>query len=238
MSITCPASLQSVKTRDVPPRQACIQGQTSASTLRSQVKPPARSSVEAAVDIRVMIYSGHDIDIPPAPPDGATAADIDGQDWQACVPTGGLGAAGNALPGAALTVVAWQLTAGTATVETIMVEPFYGVVDTVVGAGECCTCSGSGSGAAPDELDGAAELDVAIPDGAYAGNHTARASGRGQWRLTLGKSDYTIRSAGGKPVASGPAGSAAASSVESSPYSATFPGSVFGAKGDVVVTVA
>ena len=81
------------------------------------------------------------------------------------------------------------------------------------------------------------ELDVAIPDGANAGAHTAKASSPGAWQMTVGKEQYTLAN-GRRLVIRGPKGTIVSKAVEASPFSATFPGAVFGAKGDVVVTVA
>jgi hypothetical protein len=177
----------------------------------------------------VKVYAGHGVSPPTDPPVDAITASVSGQNWSATnVP---VPSAGTSLPGDAQTMVVWQV--GSGGVEDRPVTEFYTVDAAVSGGTDCCDTGGG----APAALLEAGELDVVIPDGPNAGAHTAKATGPGAWRLSVGKEHYTLASSR-RLVIRGPSGTAVRKAVEASPFSATFPGAIFGAKGDVVVTVA
>jgi hypothetical protein len=138
------------------------------------------------------------------------------------------------------TAFAWLLASTDGTVSILdgpHIVPF-----TAGGSGpttDCCVSSGSGS-AAPllaRELASQARLEVAVPDGPNAGLHTATTVSSLAWELTLRGVTYRVCCDPGPAlVIRGPSSSAPAHSVEGGPFSATFPGAVLGAVGEVVVT--
>jgi hypothetical protein len=232
MAIDCPSSTESVAAHpdtDPNPKWICSYGTL---TVSRGMSPGQRQqpSARGTTTVSVKVYAGHGVSPPATPPADATAATISGTDWSATLVP--VPSAGSSLPGDAQTVVAWQV--GSGGVEDRWVTEFYTVDDTVTGATDCCASSGGGARAAVLTAD---ELDVAIPDGANAGAHTAKASGPGAWKMSVGKQQYTLHG-GRRLVIRGPSSTAVSKAVEGSPFSATFPGAIFGAKGDVVVTVA
>lgn len=114
-------------------------------------------------------------------------------------------------------------------------------------AGNCCNsgpCSGSASTSPihvplAGELRAGPVLHVAVPDGNHTGLHTATPIANLKWSIRLAGSEFILSYC---PTAglsiNGTAISATAESIEFEPFTATFGGGIFGATGEVVVTVA
>jgi hypothetical protein len=143
--------------------------------------------------------------------------------------------------GVATTVAAWLGTpSGSGT-------SFSAAQSAVFNAGgpsprDCCSGCVSGSGIqyslrAP-ELASTPDLDVTVADGANAGTYKATAVAALSWRVTVGGVAYTLCAAGAGLVIKGPAASAWATAVAAEPFSANFPGALFGAADEAVVTLA
>jgi hypothetical protein len=141
--------------------------------------------------------------------------------------------------GTVFTVFAWLLNAD----GTIADGPHSAIFHTG-GSGATIDCCASCAGAQPHshvatELASHPPLEVAVPDGPRAGLHRATAVSHMTWELPVGGVTYRLCfGCGALPVLLSPASSAPSTSVEREPFSATFPGAVFGAAGDVVVTIA
>src|SRR5262245_56860162 len=192
----------------------------------------------AVVNIRVRVLDGHVgiAMLPPAFP--KLLGDTD-------VPPAGTSffamnvAAPKSTPaGAPLTVVAWIVDlAGTASPPTSAWFQGGGP-----GPTDCCAVCGSGAGPGltetMSELESSPDLAVAVPDGDNAGSHKASAVASLTWSVTVGEIACLILVRGCDLVLQGPSGSVCSASVESEPFSATFPGKLFGATEDIVVTVA
>jgi hypothetical protein len=146
--------------------------------------------------------------------------------------------------GAPLTVFAWLLSGLSSGNGTVEAGPdrsnFYG-------GGpyprDCCANCPSSSAfekaSLASELATHPRLEVAVPDGPHAGLHRATAVSYLTWAATIHGVTYEVScDRGGALILRGPSASSPATSVEDGPFSATFPGAVFGAVGDVVVTKA
>jgi len=233
MPIDCPAAQQSVTVTVNGAGQGtiCVRG-TVITTSMGQVS------------IQVMVFDGTQNDFPTTPPSGTVAATFDGQNWCASgVPVPPLGMAGQAMPGAPLTAVAWQIAGGS--VERMMIQPFFGVDASVSGGVDCCVGCGSGSGTTfllISELAAGPDLEVTIPDGPHAGLHRATSPDPATWtwHMKVRRTRYTISAdPSGRLLARRANFKALSVSMAGNPFSATFPpGKVFQAAGDVVVTVA
>jgi hypothetical protein len=106
---------------------------------------------------------------------------------------------------------------------------------------DCCASCGSGptSPWLAAELASHPRLVVAVPDGPNAGLHEATAISNLTWVATIRGVTYKVAfDSGAGLVIRGPSTSETSTSVEGAPFSAPFPGTVFGAVGDVVVTKA
>lgn len=148
--------------------------------------------------------------------------------------------------GAKLTAIAWLLSGSDTTTLTVVDGPhlvyFYAGGDNPT---DCCaSCSGSSSGSSSASSPLAALgarplLEVTVPDGPSAGRHRALAVAFLTWQFAAGGQTYTVRGLGESSLlAAGPAASAPPRALEWRPFSAVFPGAVFGSAGEVVVTVA
>jgi hypothetical protein len=140
--------------------------------------------------------------------------------------------------GSPLTVVAWIVDAlGGASAPTSAWFQGGGPAPT-----DCCAVCGSGAGAAVGEsmaeLESSPDLAVTVPDGVNGGSYKASAVASLTWSLTVGKVTCTIFARGSGLVLQGPSATVSSASVEPEPFSATFPGKIFGATEDIVVTVA
>jgi hypothetical protein len=163
---------------------------------------------------------------------GDTTVSVSGQSWCAqavAVP------AGTAV-GDQLRVCAW-LDDGSG------YGPPQSVVFTAGGSGarDCCAeapCAPPGGAAVARELASSPDLQVTVPDGTNAGIYTARAVAALKWSVTIAGVEYTLICAGPGLVLIGPTCSTDATSVACGPFSATFPGHLFGATLDAVVTTA
>jgi hypothetical protein len=141
--------------------------------------------------------------------------------------------------GADLTVFAWLFN-GSGGVDDKKSALFKGGGS---GAIDCCSGCGSGSGFRTSlfasELASHPRLEVSVQDGPNAGRHTARSVSYLTWEVSIHGVIYKVScDAGTALVIRGPSSSAASTAVEGGPFSAIFPGAVFGAVRDVVVTKA
>jgi len=203
--------------------------------------PDVAATAGQVVRVRVLNGSVAGGSLPPAQP--KLAGDVDvapaGQFWCASgVPVPAWSTAGSPL-----TVVAWLLTSGGAggTVEDSASALFNGGGPNpkdCCSASECGSCSGAMLVGGTGELASMADLEVTIPDGANAGIYTATAVSPLRWDVTIGGATYSVSGAGAGLVVQGPSGAARSTALACNPFSATFPGKVFGATADVVVTLA
>jgi hypothetical protein len=106
-------------------------------------------------------------------------------------------------------------------------------------------CSGCASTVASEKAYLAGELashpglEVAVPDGPNAGLHRATVVSYLTWAVTVRGVTFEVScDRGAVLVLRGPSSASPSKSVEGGPFSATFPGAVLGAVGDVVVTKA
>jgi hypothetical protein len=75
-----------------------------------------------------------------------------------------------------------------------------------------------------------------VPDGPNKGNHAAVAIGAARWRLVIGDIAFLLCSDDAGLEIQWPVGSVRGK-VTDNPFSANFPGIIFGASGDIVVTL-
>jgi len=108
----------------------------------------------------------------------------------------------------------------------------------------CAGCvSGGGTGPCPpavvlaNALARAAKLDVTVPDGPGAGVASARLTGPLRWAVTVGGAAYEIFVCPTRGLVLRDAATEVVGAVRHHPFSATFPGALLKARGDVVVTV-
>jgi hypothetical protein len=126
----------------------------------------------------------------------------------------------------------WRQTTSTSSTVFEGSSSFSGVTN------ETQCSSASGSSVLAGELAYAAALLVSVPDGRYAGHYLAMRVTNRTWKVTIGEAKYTITSRTGQDLFIGRAGRFVASKkITPKPFSAFFPGKIFGARGDVVVTV-
>ena len=140
--------------------------------------------------------------------------------------------------GVPLTVFAW-LMSGSSVVDGPVEQQFYGGGACPT---DCCLGSGSGSGSQgvllAVDLESAAALLVTVASGRHAGSHTAVAVASGKWSLEVGGMTYAILYGKAGLIIEGPYFTAPCISLESGPFSATFPGDILEADEEIVVIVA
>jgi hypothetical protein len=246
MAITCPADGGSVTTRPaaggvpgVAPGYICVSG-----TIDNPGSGPYNVWVkvyDSTVVITPAILSSA------AEAKTGTQATINGNNWCAVnvVVPFNLGAAGNALPGYQIQIVAWQLLQSTGAVASAVHQSNGCVVPAVGGATDCCPgCSGSGSSSPEDRVvravAGAAALNVSVPNGPSTGIHMAKLVAAGTWVVQIGRSQFQLKtdlSRNGLAIAHA-GGSTGVIEADLNPFSATLPGELFGASADAVVTIA
>jgi len=140
------------------------------------------------------------------------------------------------------TTVAWLLSSTNGTI-TILDGPHF-VPFNAGGSGssiDCCASCGSGSTSLwlAAELASHPRLTVTVPDGPNSGLHEATAVSNLTWVVMIRGVTYRVACEPGTAlVIRGPSTSQTSTSVEGNPFSAVFPGTPFGARGDVVVTKA
>jgi hypothetical protein len=194
--------------------------------------------LQGNTSIRVRVVAHHVDDPTTVDPTGPGFVDTstDSTTWCATgVPVPGLGD---------LTAVAWERVLGSGSTFTF-VRPtgvqFTGVSDGT--ARDCCTesacSSSSSSGSQLAELAGNPALEVSVPDGANAGCYPAQPTGPQTWVVSVGGADYQLflDPGAGLVIRSG-SFLAPCATLDVEPFSATFPGEVFGASAEVVVTLA
>ena len=150
-------------------------------------------------------------------------------------------AAATSIAGTQQTVFAWLLS-GTVLADGPTEQQFFGGGPRPT---DCCPPgSGSGSGSGPQgdllggELAFGAILEVMVASGKHAGSHKATPVASGKWDLTLAGVTYVIHYAGEDLLMHGPSFTAYCTSLESDPFSATFPGRMLDADDEIVVIVA
>jgi len=183
--------------------------------------------------VRVVTAGGGAQPDPPQP--GDQSAIPVGQWWLVA----GVPVPASTASGAALTCYAW-LAPGDGSIDPPQTANFNCGGS---GAVDCCVSCGSGSGsgtiALPRELLSHQSLQISIPDGPKTGHYQAVVISHLTWGLTIGETPYQIAAdTSNSLVLHAPASSIVSSSVEKEPFSASFPGALFGAAGDVVVTIA
>jgi hypothetical protein len=108
---------------------------------------------------------------------------------------------------------------------------------------DCCANCPPGSGLRSpllaSELASDARLEVNVQDGPNAGRHIAKCVAFLTWEASIRGVVYKLScDAGSALIIRSPSSCATSTAVEGSPFSAIFPGAVFGARRDVVVTKA
>jgi hypothetical protein len=108
---------------------------------------------------------------------------------------------------------------------------------------DCCAsvpcASAAGSAQVAGQVSASTDLEVTVPDGTNAGTYTARPIAELRWSLTIAGVDYALFCGGSSGlVLQGPTSSTDATAITFGPFSATFPGHLFGATIDAVVTLA
>jgi hypothetical protein len=194
-----------------------------------------------SLTIRVRVVNGTIMTAPGHDPKLSTDVDIPASpNWCARdvpVPTWSSG-------GSPLTAFAWLLSGVGSGSSTVVAGPASRAFN---GGGPNPTdcCSGCASNLLPEravlqsELQSHPRLEVAVPDGPNAGLHQATAVSCLKWAVTVRGVTYEVCcERGADLVLRGPSAAAPSTSLEGSPFSASFPGAVFGAVGDVVVTKA
>jgi hypothetical protein len=114
----------------------------------------------------------------------------------------------------------------------------------VPGDTDCCTdCTGGSSpvalpGPLVAELAARITLDVTVPDGKHAGIYQATTVAHMKWQVKVGGVHYTVSTCAARKtlMIHGASSPASHKTIAYKPFSATFPGSVFGASIDIVVT--
>jgi hypothetical protein len=198
---------------------------------------PAHSTTTVQV-IRVRVVSGPFTMTPSPNPKLSTDCDISPPKSPWCCNAIQLPSASGS--STQFTAFAWLL----ASTSGSIIDGPHTVTFTAGGSGstiDCCASRAFGhtNPGLAAELGSHPRLEVAVPDGPNAGLHEATDVSHLKWAVTIGGVTYGVAcDAGAALVIRGPATSATARSVERSPFSATFPGRVFGASGDVVVTKA
>jgi hypothetical protein len=199
---------------------------------------------DGAQFVRVRVVCGP----PPVPtpsPDPMLPGDVDTDQG----PDGSWTAAGVWVPnasamGSPLILFAWLLTtnnSGTSTVYDSGSVAFNGGGPNPT---DCCASCGSGSGLSTTtgglitELAGKTRLDITIPEGRNAGIHFATARAHLKWQAKIAGAGFTIEPCrqGKTLVIQGPSSRVSSKSISLRPFSATLPGTIFGATCDVVVT--
>jgi hypothetical protein len=186
--------------------------------------------------VRVRVVKGT---VTTYPSSAYVAGDVDvnpsGQSWCAkSVP-----APDSSASGAALTAFAWLFNS-TGGVDDKKLVNFKGGGPNPIDccSASCCAASAHTSQLAT-ELASPARLEVNIQDGPNAGHHLAKSVSHLTWEANIRGMSYKISGdAGSALVIQGPSSSITSRVVESSPFSAIFPGTLFGAVRDVVVTKA
>jgi hypothetical protein len=194
----------------------------------------------AGLMVLVRILSGSDglgsFGSPGSSQSGDRLVSVNGSDW--CLPDLQVPSYSDA--GDPMTVAAWLVTPGSP-------SPTFGPGQTAqfnastnASSTDCCSGCISGSGMMPfiAELMSMPDLDVTVADGANAGTYKATAVGAFRWRVAVGKAAYLLYVCGSNLVIDGPAGTAASTAVVGNPFSAVFPGAIFLATNDIVVTLA
>jgi hypothetical protein len=205
------------------------------SWIRKLLGQPAAKVIATGpvVWVRVVNAGGGDQPNPPQP--GDQSAIPNGQSWCAS----GVPVPASTASGAALTCYAW-LAPGDGSIDPPQVADFNCGGS---GAVDCCVSCGSDSGSRtivlPRELLTHQSLEISIPDGPYTGHYKAVVISHLTWGLTISEIPYRIAAdTSNLLVLHAPASSAVSTSVEREPFSASFPGVLFGSAGDVVVTIA
>jgi hypothetical protein len=116
----------------------------------------------------------------------------------------------------------------------------------MAGAIDCCSsapCTGNSDLAsqvlAAVELKTGVALQITIPDGAQAGLHTARTVSQLTWSTSVAGNEFLLTyCCTNGLVIRARSKSTPVESIEFEPFTAIFPGTIFGAEGKVVVTVA
>jgi hypothetical protein len=174
----------------------------------------------------------------PAPSEKAPGTDVSPPTSPWCarnVPVPAWSAAGSPL-----TVYAWLLDSNDSILDGPHTVDFNGGGANPV---DCCANCPPGSGTrAPllaRELESDPRLEVNVQDGPNAGRHIAKCIAFLTWEASIRGVVYKLScDAGSAFVIRGPSFSLASTVVESDPFSAIFPGALFGADRDVVVTIA
>jgi hypothetical protein len=191
--------------------------------------PPLPTKTPLTLRVRVIAGSGS---TSPASKSGDATITPPPASWCASpvVPTGS---------GSEFTAVAWVLNSSGSIVDGPQRVPF-----STGGASpkDCCSsCPGFGLATTlvEQELASHPPLAVAVPDGPNSGLHKATAVAHLTWETRMGGEIFKVLyDTAATLVVQGRTFSAASTAVESHPFSAIFPGGVFGAAGDVVVTTA
>ena len=232
MPIDCPAARSPWPPTPTPPRTRSGSASTGRSATASRSLPPGRQQPQAApgTTVSVKVYAGHGL----SPPATAAGWNDPGDDQRiGLVRDAGAGAVGRDVEARGPGDGGGVAGGGRRGRRTRPVVECYTVDDTVSGLTDCC---GSGGGARA-RCWWPTSWTSSSPTGRTPAAHTAKASGPAAWQMTVGKEQYTLAN-GRRLVIRGPSATAASKAIEASPFSATFPGAIFGAKGDVVVTVA
>ncbi|HEV3437820.1 MAG TPA: hypothetical protein VG122_10700 [Gemmata sp.] len=114
------------------------------------------------------------------------------------------------------------------------------------GAIDCCSsgpCTGNSDLASQVlsavELKTGLALQIAVPNGAHAGLHTARMVSQLTWSIPVARDEFLLTyCCMSGLVIRAKSKSTPVESIEFEPFTAIFPGTIFGAEGKVVVTVA